>query len=280
MTAVELRGVTKDFTLGMRGLKLRAVDDLTLRLEAGWIHGLLGANGSGKSTVLKMLLGLVQPTVGDCALFGVPSASADARRRVGFLPEAPYFHAYLTGLELVEFHGKLSGLSGRKLNERVMRAIESTGMKSAAERPIGTYSKGLLQRIGMAQALVDEPRLLILDEPMAGVDLDGVEAMRELLLRLKFEGATILLTSHAMSEVEALCDRVALLDRGRLRWEGALAECRPDEAAGVVVGELGPEDIAELEEWFARRGCALVAASRRPEGLERALAERRGSGRD
>ncbi|MEO6246554.1 MAG: ABC transporter ATP-binding protein, partial [Opitutaceae bacterium] len=166
--ALELRGLVKDFSSGLRGLKLRAVDHLDLRVEAGQVYGLLGPNGSGKSTTIKLLLGLLEPTAGDCAIFGVSSGRVEARRDVGYLPESPYFYRHLSGRELVRFYARMCGMGGATLAARLDEVLELVGLTAAADRRVGTYSKGMLQRIGLAQALVHDPRLLILDEPTAG----------------------------------------------------------------------------------------------------------------
>lgn len=167
--AVELEGLTKDFATGLRGVRLRAVDHLSLRIGGGEVFGLLGPNGSGKSTTIKVILGLLAPTAGACRVFGVPSERVESRVAVGYLPEAPNFYRFLSGRELVAFYGRICGLSGAKLAARVAEVIAWVGLTEAAERRVGTYSKGMLQRIGLAQALVHDPRLVILDEPTAGL---------------------------------------------------------------------------------------------------------------
>ena len=258
--ALELRGLVKDFPVGLSGLKLRAVDHLDLSIAAGQVYGLLGPNGSGKSTTIKLLLGLAAPTAGECRVFGVSSARVEARRDVGYLPESPYFYRHLSGRELVRFYAKLCGLRGNALRERVEASVALVGMAEAADRRVGTYSKGMLQRIGLAQALVHDPRLLILDEPTAGVDPVGSAAMAELILDLKARGKTVLITSHLLGQIEDICDRVAILDRGRLILEGAVPDLvgRADRQA-LVVSALPPGELAELSAWLAARGRTLEA---------------------
>lgn len=231
--AIELRGLTKDFAIGLGAVKLRALDAVSLRVEAGTIHGLLGPNGSGKSTAIKLLLGLLDPTAGEAAVFGVSCARREARQAVGYLPESPDFYRYLTGRELVTLHAALGGVPRRERAARAAEAIEQVGLTAAAERRVGTYSKGMLQRIGLAQALVHDPRLLILDEPTAGVDPVGAAEMGELIRGLKARGKTILITSHLLGQMEELCDRVAILDRGRLIFESAVAELGVREPAAL-----------------------------------------------
>ncbi|MDO8545324.1 MAG: ABC transporter ATP-binding protein [Opitutaceae bacterium] len=275
--AVELRGLVKDFAVGLRGLKLRAVDHLDLRINAGEIYGLLGPNGSGKSTTIKVLLGLLEPTAGEGRVFGIDCAKVEARRDVGYLPESPYFYRYLSGTELVRFYGRLCGLRGAAMERRVRDVVQLVGLAEAAERRVGTYSKGMLQRIGLAQALVHNPRLLILDEPTAGVDPVGAAAISELILRLKGEGKTVLITSHLLGQIEDICDRVAILDRGRLIVEGAVRDLvgRADRQA-LVVEKLPAAELEELRAWLAARGRVLESVETPRARLDRIFVERVG----
>ena len=264
--AIEIRGLVKDFAVGLRGLRLRAVDHVSFAVRPGEIFGLLGPNGSGKSTTIKLLLGLLEPTAGGCAIFGVPSGKVEARRDVGYLPEAPNFYRFLSGRELVVFYGRMCGLAGAALRQRVEEVITLVGLAGAADRRVGTYSKGMLQRIGLAQALVHDPRLLILDEPTAGVDPVGSAEMAELILALKARGKTVLITSHLLGQIEDLCDRVAILDRGSLVAEGNVSELAG--APGRLFFEtdaLPSEEIAALRAWLESRGRRLesVAPARR-----------------
>lgn len=198
---VEIEHLTKVFKIPMRRERVVAVRDLSIKVEPGEVYGLLGPNGSGKSTTLKILLGLVSPTRGRTRVFGEDSALVRSRKDVGFLPENPYFYKFLTGEETVRFFGKLSGLGGAGLQSRVKELLELVGLTEAADRRVGGYSKGMLQRIGLAQALVQDPGLLVLDEPTAGVDPVGSREIRDLILALKARGKTILLCSHLLSQV-------------------------------------------------------------------------------
>lgn len=220
--AISVRRLTKDFRIGIRGLKLRAVDDLSLEIPRGQVFGLLGPNGCGKSTTLKVVLGLVSATAGEISILGHPSATSAARRRTGFLPEAPYFHKFLTGRELVRYCARLSGVADGELEAAVEEALGLAAMREAASRPIGTYSKGMLQRIGFAQAIVHDPELVILDEPTAGVDPVGSAAIGRMIAAMRGKGKTVVLCSHLLGQVEQVCDRVAIMDRGRLVLEGAV----------------------------------------------------------
>lgn len=263
--------------MGLRGVKLRAVDHLTLRVEAGQVFGLLGPNGSGKSTTIKLLLGLLEPTAGACHVFGIPSRQVEARRDVGYLPESPYFYRHLSGRELVRFYAEMCGLHGPRLHARVSESLQLVDMAEAAERRVGTYSKGMLQRIGLAQALVHDPRLLILDEPTAGVDPVGAAAIADLILKLKAQGKTVLITSHLLGQMEDICDRVAILDRGKLILEGAVQDLvgRNDRQA-LVVETLPPETLADLRVWLTQRGRALEAIETPRARLDRIFLQRVG----
>ena len=277
--AIELRGLIKDFSVGLRGVKLRAVDDLSLRVPAGQVFGLLGPNGSGKSTTIKIILGLLEPTAGGCRVFGLPSTQIEARVDVGYLPESPYFYRHLSGRELVRFYARICGLGGAKVAPRVAEVIDWVGLTEAADRLVGTYSKGMLQRIGLAQALVHDPRLVILDEPTSGVDPVGAAAISELILQLKAQGKTVLITSHLLTQIEEICDRVAILDRGRLILEGAVCDLvGRAERQALIVEKLSPSELQELRGWLGLRGRTLEAVTAPRARLDQIFLERVGRG--
>jgi len=259
--AVRIRDLEKVFPIPLRRRQVVAIRGLSLDIPAGHVYGLLGPNGSGKSTTLKILLGLVTPTSGTTEIFGVSSSRVASRTEVGFLPENPYFYKFLTGEETISFYGKLCGLGGRKLRERVTELLEIVGLSYAGERRIGGYSKGMLQRIGLAQALVHDPRLLILDEPTAGVDPAGSRQIRDLILELKERGKTILLTSHLLEQVQEVCDRIGILARGRLVREGSL-----DILTGItgqteyLIENAGPELQAEISKLATAHGARFLSA--------------------
>jgi ABC-2 type transport system ATP-binding protein len=236
-SAIRIQELTKDFPVGISGKKLRAVEGLNLEVRDNEIFGLLGPNGSGKSTTIKIVLGLLEPSTGECAIYGRPSREVGARRSVGFLPEAPYFYRYLSGRELVRYYARLCGVPKGDLEAAVESVIELVGMGEAAHRRVGTYSKGMLQRIGLAQAIVHDPRLVILDEPTAGVDPLGSAAIAEIIRELKARGKTVLLSSHLLAQIEGLCDRVAILHRGRKVREGRVDELVAEPAADSFVVE-------------------------------------------
>jgi ABC-2 type transport system ATP-binding protein len=200
--AVAIRSLTKVFPIPFRRTKVIAVRDLNLQVAPGEVYGLLGPNGSGKSTTLKIILGLVPPTRGTTTIFGRDSREVRSREAVGFLPENPYFYKYLTGAETLRFYGKLCGIRRARLQARVDELLELVGLQNARDRRLGGYSKGMLQRIGLAQALIQEPRLVVLDEPTAGVDPVGSREIRDLILDLKRRGITVLLSSHLLAQVQ------------------------------------------------------------------------------
>tara|TARA_B110000208_G_scaffold19966_1_gene24892 strand:- start:12803 stop:13693 length:891 start_codon:yes stop_codon:yes gene_type:complete len=256
--AISIKGLTKDFSIGMRGLKLRAVDDLNLEVGDNEIFGLIGPNGSGKSTTIKVVLGLLDASAGECQIYGKPSHAVAARHSVGFLPEAPYFYRYLSGRELVRFYARICGVSRGNIEEQVAEVIELVGMTEAAHRRVSTYSKGMLQRIGLAQALVHDPQLVILDEPTAGVDPLGSAAIAEIIRELKRRGKTVLLCSHLLAQIEGLCDRVAILHRGKLVREGRVDDLvQEKDVKSLVVEGLSAEGQAAVEKTIAEQGGKL-----------------------
>ncbi len=216
-----------------------AVADLTLSVRAGEAFGFLGHNGAGKSTTIKMLLGLIEPDGGDATLLGAPLGDRATRARIGFLPEHFRFHDCLTGREFLRFHGRLYGLRGSDLDLRIDRLLARVDLVDAADRAIGGYSKGMLQRVGLAQALLNDPALVFLDEPTSGLDPLGRLLVRDIIAELRAGGTTVFLNSHLLGEVEATCDRVAFVKQGRVVEELSLA--RSDECVDVVM-RLAPLD--------------------------------------
>jgi ABC-2 type transport system ATP-binding protein len=271
---VEIEHLTKVFKIPMRRERVVAVKDLSIRVEPGEVYGLLGPNGSGKSTTLKILLGLVSPTRGQTKVFGEDSALVRSRKDVGFLPENPYFYKFLTGEETVRFFGKLSGMGGAELEKRVKELLELVGLSEAADRRVGGYSKGMLQRIGLAQALVQDPGLLVLDEPTAGVDPVGSREIRDLILALKARGKTILLCSHLLSQVQEICDRVGILARGQLVREGRVEDLLSvRDQTEMVLEHLSPDKLASLCEAAEKLGVKVVSTGRPQTTLENLFLE-------
>ena len=236
---IEIRNLRKTFR-GHLGIGSHlAVDDLSLSVQPGEIYGLLGPNGAGKTTTLKMLLGLVRPDAGTVTLFGRPPRDVAARRRLGFLPENPYFYDYLTAVEFLDLYGRLHGLDAGERRGRIDRAIERVGLKGREKTPLRKFSKGMVQRVGLAQAIQHDPELVILDEPMSGLDPVGRREVRDLILTLKAQGKTIFFSSHILQDAEMVCDRVAILFKGKLRAVGRLDDLMSPEAKWVEVTVKG-----------------------------------------
>jgi ABC-2 type transport system ATP-binding protein len=260
--AVAVHGLTKVFPIPLHRQSVVAVRDLSLRVEPGQVYGLLGPNGSGKSTTLKIILGLVSPTRGRTEIFGRDSTLVDSRAAVGFLPENPYFYKYLSGEETLCFFGKLCGLHGAALQERVDELLELVGLTNARKRRLGTYSKGMLQRIGLAQALINEPKLVVLDEPTAGVDPAGSCDIRNLIVDLRGRGITVLLSSHLLAQAQEICDRVGILANGVLVREGRLDELLAVENQTELVLENASDRLVDEIKTIAAKSNATVLAHR------------------
>lgn len=222
--AIEAFGLNKVYRSRFRGREIKAVDDLTLRVPAGTKFGLLGANGAGKTTFVKMLLSAVHPTTGSALVFGVNSALPEARRPIGYLPENHRFPTYFTGEGMLDFYAALSGMDTDSRKKRTAELLDRVGLTGWGDVRIKKYSKGMLQRLGLAQALMHRPRLLILDEPTDGVDPVGRRQIRDILNQLLDDGVTIFLNSHLLSEVETFCEHVAILKKGRLALEGRITD--------------------------------------------------------
>jgi ABC-2 type transport system ATP-binding protein len=250
---------------------LRAVDDVSIRIMPGEVYGLIGPNGSGKSTTMKALLGLVVPTSGHCAIFGKDSLKVDSRNEVGFLPENPYFYKHLSGAETLRFYGKLCGLGGKALNDRVDEMLALVDLEGARDRRIGGYSKGMLQRIGLAQALMQEPRLVILDEPTAGVDPVGSRQIRDLILKLRDRGITVFLCSHLLEQVQEVCDHVGIIFQGRMIREGRLEDLISiEDQTDIVLKDATPELLEKITALVGSTpGASLVHTGKPRTTLER-----------
>lgn len=216
--AVSLKSVSKVYKRSHLGRTTLTpgVSEISFEVKEGEVFGLLGLNGSGKTTTLKLLLGLLFPTSGEARIFNRPSGSREAKKTLGYLPEIPYFYRYLTGREVLSFYGGLSGLAPEPLRHSIERVLAEVRMAAHAHRPMREYSKGMLQRIGLAQAMLHDPRLLVFDEPVTGLDPLGLREMREIIQKLNAGGKTVLFSSHSISEVEKLCHRVGILVKGRL----------------------------------------------------------------
>lgn len=247
MDAVEIQNLHKSF-LGHWGKGgVYAVKGVSLSIRQGAVYGLIGPNGSGKSTIMKALVGLLSPDEGSCRVFGQPATAASNRSEIGFLPENPYFYKFLTGAETVRFYGRLCGLHGKELSARVEEMLALVGLEDAANRRLGGYSKGMLQRVGLAQALVQRPRLLVLDEPTAGVDPIGSRAIRDIILNLKEQGMTVFLCSHLLEQVQEVCDNVGILYQGCLIADGTMEEITSDRShTEVSLRNPSPELLEQI----------------------------------
>jgi ABC-2 type transport system ATP-binding protein len=241
VAAIETEGLTKDFSVGFwRPRPYRALDDLSLSVDEGEVFGFLGPNGAGKSTTLKLLLQLLYPTSGAVRILGRPAGDLAVRRRIGFLPENPYFYDYLTAEELLMYFASLFGFSAADSRMRAGRLLEELGIGSERRWPLRKFSKGMLQRVGLAQALINDPELVILDEPMSGLDPIGRRDVRALILRLRDEGRTVFFSSHVLSDAEALCSRVVILAHGRMVASGTVSDLVAFQRRGweLIAGSL------------------------------------------
>ena len=221
---LKVRNLIKDYKTGFFRKKVRVLHDVSFSVNEGEIYGFVGPNGAGKTTTFKAVLGFCSITGGSIEIMGKPLGDAELRRHIGYLPENPYFYDYLTGEELLRYMGGLHGISGGQLQKRVEGLLEKVGMSKDRRVQLRNYSKGMLQRIGLAQALINDGDFLILDEPMSGLDPIGQREINDLILEQKREGKTILLSSHILYNVEALCDRVGVIIKGRVVKEGELGE--------------------------------------------------------
>ncbi len=244
---IEVKDLEKTFRLGFLGRKVvAAVKGVSFEVRRGEIFGFLGPNGAGKTTTIKMLTGLIAPTGGEAFLFGQRIPEPESRRRIGFLPENPYVYPYLTPREFIELAGRLSGLRGHALSQRTAEVLELTRITYAADRQVRRLSKGMLQRAGLAAALVADPEMLILDEPMSGLDPVGRKEVKDLIFAERERGRTIFFSTHILSDVEAMCDRVAILREGRVVVSGAMRKLLRGEVLHTEI-TLAHADEALLE---------------------------------
>ena len=250
MMAIEISGLEKTYRVGFwRKRPKRALYPLDLAVEEGEIFGFLGPNGAGKTTTLKILMGLVFPTAGSARILGMALDDPRMKAQIGFLPEQPYFYDYLTARELLVYYGQLSGVEAKKLPGEVDAALERVGLRDAAHLQLRKFSKGMLQRAGIAQAILHDPKVVFLDEPMSGLDPMGRRDVRNLIEELKSEGKTVFFSTHILSDAEALCDRVAIIHLGQLRGVGAVAELTAGTAAQVEMvwaGTAAPASVKAL----------------------------------
>ncbi len=249
MPAIETRDLTKDYDEGFwRRRPRRALDRLTLDVDAGQIFGFLGPNGAGKTTTLKLLLELLYPSGGSASILGLPIGSIALKRRIGYLPEHPYFYDYLTAEELLTYFASLFGYGPGERRPRVTQLLDKVGIGAERRLALRKYSKGMLQRVGLAQALLNDPEVVFLDEPMSGLDPLGRRDARALIHELRRRGCTVFFSSHILSDAETLCDRVAVLARGRLVAQGRVDEIVAFDVKGweLIVGDIDPAGVEQV----------------------------------
>jgi len=258
---IRTRALRKTYRTGFWMRAVEAVRSIDLDVKSGEIFGFIGPNGAGKTTTIKILTGLMMPTAGDAWLHDLPVSDPESRARLGFLPEGTFFHDYLTGAEFLDFHGALLGIPKAVRRERIPKLLTRVGLGGAEDRQIRRYSKGMRQRAGLAQSLINDPDLVILDEPMSGLDPIGRKDVRDLILSLRDEGKTVFFSSHILEDAEVICDQVAIILNGRIETQGYLDDLLGQEMVGaeLVVEGIGEPLHAELSRG-ARR--SIVQGSR------------------
>jgi ABC-2 type transport system ATP-binding protein len=252
MPVIEIENLTKDFSIGfLKKRPIRALDNLSLEVEKGDIFGFLGPNGAGKSTTIKILMHLLHPTSGEARILGQSVDTVSMHQKIGYLPENPYFYDYLTPTELLAYMGHLLGLRGSDLSRRIEKLLETVGLRDARKLQLRKFSKGMVQRIGIAQALINDPEIVFLDEPMSGLDPLGRMDVRQIIMSLKAQGVTVFFSSHVLPDVEALCDRIAILNKGKLQEMGTMEDILTVRIQGFELILSGskqelPEDLRKL----------------------------------
>lgn len=252
---VEAVGLTKFFKDFWNRPKARAVNGLDLSIKKGEVFGLLGPNGSGKSTTIKMILGLLYPTRGELRVFGQDPQKVSIKSRIGYLPEETYLYKYLTAFETLDFYGALFGLDAGQRRERASQLLEMVGLAHAVDRPVGEFSKGMARRIGLAQALINDPDLVILDEPTSGLDPIGCREVKDVIRLLASRGKTVILCSHLLADVQDVCQRVVVLYGGQIRAQGLLSDIlREEDKTQIITPRLSEKTVAELKDFLATHG--------------------------
>ncbi len=266
---VECIALTKVFQDFWGRDKVLAVDGLDLEIRPGEVFGLLGPNGSGKSTTIKMLLGLLYPTSGAARVFGRPPTDTAVKARIGFMPEESYLYRYLNAIETLEYYGRLFKLDRHERRRRTEQLIEMVGLKRAATRPVGTYSKGMARRIGLAQALINDPDLLILDEPTTGLDPVGTRQIKDVIKTLGSRGKTVLLCSHLLADVEDVCDRIGIVYGGRRQALGSVGELlKRRDVTQITTDNLDEETVERVRKVVAKAGKEVITVSHPTDRLE------------
>ncbi len=246
---VRVENLVKDFRVGFGIRKRRVLSDVSFSALEGEIFGFIGPNGAGKTTTLKVLMGLIRPTSGSASILGRNVAESEFRDQIGFLPENPYFYPFLTAREILDFYARLSGVEARRRPSRVAELLALVHLTQAADARLKTYSKGMLQRVGVAQALIHDPSVIFLDEPMSGLDPIGRREIREVILALRAAGKTVFMNTHILSDVEMICDRVAIIVKGAIRQQGRIEDLlgAGTNSAQIVVTGLSADAATEIE---------------------------------
>jgi ABC-2 type transport system ATP-binding protein len=259
-TVLKIDNLHKSFKFGFIPQRREILKGISLEVAGGDIFGYLGPNGAGKTTTLKCVLGLIFPDRGKIELFGHPHLSHKAKERIGYLPENPYFYDYLTASEFLDFYGRLFGLKGGAKEEKIAHLLRLVGLERARDLQLRKFSRGMLQRVGLAQALINDPDLLFFDEPLGGLDPLGRKEIRDIIVRLKREGKTVFLCSHILQDIEMICDRVAIIVGGRVISQGSLPELISEKIlfAEVTLSGMDPGDLEGLGEVVSTRGDKIM----------------------
>ena len=267
--AIKTENLTKAYRSFWRRKKILALDKLNVDIKKGEIFGLLGPNGSGKTTTLKLLLGLIFPTEGRALVLGKTTNDVAVKNRIGFLPEESCFYRFLNADEILDFYGQLFKISRKERKARIDRLVEQVGLGFARKRPLRQYSKGMLRRIGIAQALINDPDLIILDEPTSGLDPIGTRETKDIIVSLKERGKTVLLCSHLLSDVQDICDRVAILDKGKLQIAGTIDELLSSkDVVEMLIRNLSDEAISEVETFIKEKHGEVISVKNSSGTLE------------
>ena len=274
MHAIEIDNLTKSYPVGFWKKHFRpALKGLTLNVERGETFGFIGPNGAGKTTTLKLLMGIIFPTAGSAHILGKDIADAEIKKKIGFLPEQPYFYDYLNPSELLDYYASLSGVSATERKKRIPELLERVGLADSARKQLRKFSKGMLQRVGIAQAIIHDPEVIFLDEPMSGLDPIGRHEIREMIQGLKDAGKTIFFSTHILSDVEALCDRVAVVHKGELRGIGVMNELRSSTGGKTEVIWEGSGSVPRVAQLLMESHVTgdLVRATVASENLDKLL---------
>jgi ABC-2 type transport system ATP-binding protein len=280
-TALKIENLYKAFKFGFIPKKKEILRGISLSVEEGEIFGYLGPNGAGKTTTLKCVLGIIFPDKGQIEIFGQPHLSSQAKNQIGFLPENPYFYDYLTASEFLDFYGQLFLLKKKEKEEKIGRLLKLVGLERVKDLQLRKFSRGMLQRIGLAQALINDPKFMLLDEPLGGLDPLGRKEIRDIIVRFKEEGKTVFLSSHILQDIEMICDRVAIIVNGQIINQGALQDLISEKIlfTEVAISGIAKKELAGLGEFLSIHGERILLKVFDEKNVEKILAlaqERKG----